>query len=174
MAKTSELLEGHIRTAEKFAEYQKKSYEAYKTSNAPALMLNLIKLETLGGKCPECGKPWKKVEVKNQCADFAYFTPDCKCYPHCPACGVSFHREWAMGIRDFTHCKSCGSTSTPIYGRKCDKCGHWFVTDNPAWGKGVRCEDCSKSRERSGKGDKINLEDLISSVVRKVREEDVA
>jgi len=174
MAKTEELLADHVWTAEKFAEYQKKTYEAYKTTNAPALILNLIKLETLGGECPECRKSWRKVEVKGRCADFAYFTPDCKCYPSCRNCGTSFHREWAMGIRDFTRCTSCGFTSDPKYGRKCEKCGHWFITENPERGKGVRCEECKKPRERSSRGQKIDLSDLASAVAEKMQDKESA
>lgn len=36
-----------------------------------------------GGECIRCGKPWRKVVVKNVYASFEYWTPACKCYPVC-------------------------------------------------------------------------------------------
>lgn len=69
-------------------------------------LMNLIELEKSGGVCIKCTKPWKKIEVKNQFADFYYFNPDCKCYPKCPICGHSLHREMTMyAVR---RCQSCG------------------------------------------------------------------
>ena len=57
-------------------------------------LTTLVALEAYGGECPECGKLWKKIEVKNHYADFYYFDPTCKCFPRCGRCGTSLHREW--------------------------------------------------------------------------------
>lgn len=74
------------------------------------LPVDLIEVETLemnGGLCPKCGKPWRKIEVKNQFADFYYFDPDCKCYGRCSNCESSLHREKTTGMGR-GECISCG------------------------------------------------------------------
>jgi len=165
--KASKILRGHVLTAEKFALNQKTLHDRLAKANAPQLMLQLIKVETLGGNCPKCDKPWKKIEVKNECADYTYYDPDCKCFPRCHGCGTSFHREWAMEERDFTKCQSCGYSSTPIYGRQCRKCWHWFLTEDPASDRHVICDSCKRPRRRSETGQKIDTDRLIS-VIREV------
>ena len=164
MEQASELLKGHVFTAERFAEYQRKLREADEEAEVPELMLQLIELETLGGNCPRCKKPWKKIEVKNECADFTYYSPDCKCYPCCPKCGTSFHREWAMGERDFSKCTSCYWTSHPIFQRKCGKCGHWFMTPIDDYGPHMRCEACGRPRARKENSQKIDLAELAQAI----------
>ena len=65
----------------------------------------LLTLEKDGGLCPRCGKPWKKVVVKNYLADFMYHAPDCACFPSCLRCGSSLHREAAINL---STCSTCG------------------------------------------------------------------
>ena len=173
MKKASEILKGHVFTAGRFAAYQCKIREAHEAAEAPVLMLQFIELETIGGNCPRCKKAWKKVEVKSECADFTYYEPDCKCYPKCPNCGTSFHREWAMGSRDFGTCTACNWTSHPTYGRKCEKCGHWFSTEDPARGKGVRCEACKRPRARKDNSEKIDLA-VLAIAIRDVADKESA
>jgi len=72
----------------------------------PAKLIVLEQLEKDGGKCPECKKPWNKVEVNNVYADFFYYDPDCNCFPRCPECGTSQHREWAVANAVY-ECSTC-------------------------------------------------------------------
>ena len=77
----------------------------------------LIQLETLekdGGFCLICGKDWQRIEVKNILADFFYYDPECKCYPRCPECKTSLHREAAV----------MGTV------RKCSTCGHLLIKED--------------------------------------------
>lgn len=103
----------------------------------PMEYVRVLELEASGGPCPQCNKPWKRIEVRNRHGHFDYFNPVCRCYPRCPGitakarnrykdgepkpggptietvtyeCGASLHREVARG--DETPMCSCGWNGT--------------------------------------------------------------
>ena len=67
--------------------------------------LKQIELESKGGQCHKCNKPWVPRTVKNLFCTFKYFEPDCLCYPVCPFCGCLLMREIEEGIDYCTNCK---------------------------------------------------------------------
>lgn len=108
-----------------------RAYEAY---NLPAEFELLLRLEREGGPCPRCGKAWERVEVTVPWGDKLtyYFDPACECFPRCPECGVSWHREVAANNTNLDRCSSCNWQRHPIYQRLCRVCGQGFRTRDPA------------------------------------------
>jgi DNA-directed RNA polymerase subunit RPC12/RpoP len=79
--------------------------EAGNAAGFCAEYVQLLVLEKQGGPCTRCGKPWRKMTVKNLLADFSYYAPACTCFPICSRCGSSLHREAALSLPS---CTSCG------------------------------------------------------------------
>jgi len=76
----------------------------------------LMALQTVGGECPVCKKPW----VEKKCnpvftqkganqgmvvASYMYFVPSCGCIMHCPMCGTP---QLAEFYEERTMCLTCG------------------------------------------------------------------
>jgi len=78
-------------TQDHMFEFQRIRWARIKQSGGDSLLLTLIENESAGGPCTHCGKPWRKIEVKNQFADFVYYDPDCECYWRCEKCNMSLH-----------------------------------------------------------------------------------
>jgi hypothetical protein len=65
----------------------------------PELVL-AAQLESIGGECPVCSKPFLRVDVDNEYGKFHYFQPDCRCFKRCERVDVEgvkngkwYHRE---------------------------------------------------------------------------------
>lgn len=135
---------------DKFEGYQRIAYR--RAEPISKLHSSMIVLETTGGNCPECGKPWQKIVVDNNYAKFVYYDPTCNCWGRCPDCRVSWHREVTAGspISQITKCNSCGWVKYPTYGRLCTACGEGFQTEfkDTYWSK---CPDCISKDGRKKK-----------------------
>ncbi len=116
--------------------YLNTTIETYERFNLPAEFMLVLHLERDGGGCPRCGEPWEKVEFKALWAVAAtaavYYTPDCDCFPRCPECGTSWHREIAAGNERIETCPSCNWKRDPIYVRVCRFCHQSFRTRDPS------------------------------------------
>ena len=82
----------------RFGDYIPALIVTFEQNKAPALLCIVLRLELEGGNCPDCSKPWHKVEVRNKMAHFDYYDPSCSCFPRCSECGSSHHRAVAMGV----------------------------------------------------------------------------
>jgi hypothetical protein len=91
-------------------ELQRGTYDKAADAGLPKAYLDLIVQEMTGGNCPICGKPWREIPVKNRFADFTYYDPDCICFPRCPRCRTSLHREISAGgiVGKLGDCNTCG------------------------------------------------------------------
>jgi len=76
-------------------------------------LVDIKRKEKDGGPCPLCGKEWKRTDAENRFAKFHYFEPACNCFPHCPYCHRSLHREWFVGGGNPEKCTSCGMIYPP-------------------------------------------------------------
>ena len=110
-------------------------YSAGLTKAAEQIMLSLS-----GGDCTECGKPWEKVETKNNFAAFTYYRPTCTgCFPICSTvhtswiakgvpghfnsgCGAVLAEEWYVGA--ITETRMMKGTKQYRNILKCNKCGN--------------------------------------------------
>ena len=70
---------------------QRQRYDLLAEDGIEKMYLEVILMESAGGKCPGCQEEWPKVEVKNKYADFFYFYPSCYCYDKCHRCGTSLY-----------------------------------------------------------------------------------
>ncbi len=134
-------------TQDKLTDFQSTAYERAGDAGLPKLHLDMILMETTGGPCTLCGKLWRKIPVKNTCADFTYYDPACDCFGRCSACHTSWHREVSAGTNaaEIRLCTSCGWVKYPQYGRICLKCGEGFITDfkDSYW---TKCPGCQGKR----------------------------
>jgi len=80
-------------------------------------------LAAKGSNCPNCGKPWVPVYVKNKIAEFHYYVPSCSCYPRCPFCGKVLLAEVMEKAKGCTNCMISreGSGIDAKYGLRCKK-----------------------------------------------------
>lgn len=75
------------------------------SEEASSELVYLMAMEVEGGECPNCGRPWAMVHVTNKFAEYIYYKPSCKCYPVCPRCKTSMHREMVTGVHP--RCLTC-------------------------------------------------------------------
>jgi len=130
-------------------ETQRIRYERVRSAGANKLILDLMVNEMTGGKCPHCGKPWKKIVVKNQFADYEYFDPNCECYQRCDSCGMSLHGVTLPNkAYERYHCPRCGYPGVEKWILLCTVCAQNAEKHEGKYFRYV-CSDCrAKDRKR--------------------------
>tara|TARA_Y100000310_G_C20439656_1_gene695457 strand:+ start:199 stop:735 length:537 start_codon:yes stop_codon:yes gene_type:complete len=78
--------------------------DALESANVPNIIIQEWELESLGGNCVKCHKPWRRVEVDNLYVTAEYYRPDCHCFPRCPLCA---HYLWTDLALQREACSNC-------------------------------------------------------------------
>ena len=91
----------------------------------------MLDLDIFGGECMRCGKPFRKVAVKNKYIEFDYFEPSCNCYPRCVWCDRPLHHEAESGQK---HCTNCPAP----------RCPEW--TEKTEWNNETKKKETKKHR----------------------------
>jgi hypothetical protein len=110
----------------------------------------LMDIEVLGGECPVCKKPFKRVDVQNKWVSYTYYIPACSCFPQCPLCSRLMHHEVMSTSKYCTHCgpircfeKTETTQRDEETGRKAKKivrCTGRLVARMKYW----QCDTCNK------------------------------
>lgn len=130
-------------TQETITGFLRRDYEKAKVAGAD-LVAARITLEAKGGPCESCGRPWKKIEVNHQYADYLYYAPDCDCFPRCPSCGDSWHRIADPGTpaESIEHCPACGWSLVKKWSLLCNGCTKGFEFHGQWEDRPRLCLDC--------------------------------
>jgi hypothetical protein len=143
-------------TQAKMLEFQRVRYDKVRDAGADKIVLDLMIHEAVGGDCPYCKKPWRKVVVANAVAHYEYYDPDCECYQRCDVCGMSLHgvtfpnRE----VKKYK-CPRCGHTEPQRWRLTCAVCGQSGENHE---GRPYRfvCSEC-KSKSRKSKKEAYDI-----------------
>lgn len=109
----------------------------------------LLERDINGGECMNCGKEYKRIEVKTKYIHFSYFEPACSCFPRCPLCGRMMHHEV---LTNQNGCRNCGASQCIEEGktndydenakRRVEKHIRCSGVATPMSGGNFRCTDC--------------------------------
>lgn len=102
----------------------------------------LLVMDVNGGACMRCGKPYRRVDVKNKLIEFHYFEPSCNCYPRCVWCGRILHHETETNQ---AHCSNCPAPRCTEFSDKTE----W---NNETKKKETRRVRCPGNMRLAGKG----------------------
>ena len=135
-------------TQDDILQHQEKRHDVLRGKGATDGELDWLVLESVGGPCPKCRKPWEKVTVSNRYAAFEYYRPACECYETCAECGKSLYGHVPAGFGKHQYkCPSCGHREPPKWRLTCVKCGQ-NGTDHEGKPYAYVCPECKKRQSK--------------------------